>query len=54
MPPSYLKRLLLAGALVGQLDGQALVEEGQLAQPGLQGVVIEGDVLEDLADRAGR
>ena len=39
---------LLAGAFVGQLDGQALVEEGQLAQAVFQGVVVEGGVVEDL------
>src|SRR5207247_1080057 len=34
--------LFLAGADVGELDGQALVEESQLAQAGFQGVVVEG------------
>ena len=40
--------LFLAGALVGELDGQALVEEGQLAQAVFERVVIERGVVEDL------
>ena len=48
MPPSYLNDLFLAGALVGELDRQALVEERQLAQPRFQRVVVEGGVVEDL------
>jgi hypothetical protein len=43
--------LLLAGALVVQLDAHAVVEEGQLAQPFGQDVVVELDVAEDF--RAG-
>ena len=42
-----MERFFLAGALVGELDGQALVEVGQLAQAIFQGVVIEGGVVED-------
>jgi hypothetical protein len=48
MPPAYLKSCCLAlaglgvgGALVGERDFQALVEEGELAQALGQGVVVE-------------
>ena len=48
MPPSYWNVSSLPVALVGQLDGQALVEEGQLAEAVFERVVVEGGVVEDL------
>ncbi len=42
-----LERRVLAGALVEELEGQPLVEKGQLAQAHFQRVVVEMGILED-------
>ena len=49
MPPSYWKTVRLAlGALVDELDAQALGEEGRLAQALGEHAVVELDLFEDL------
>ena len=42
------ERFFLVGPFIHELDGQALVEKGQLAQAHFERIVIEADVVENL------